>query len=181
MQRGNNGESHPAGPLAVGQASGGLNPAQMDQYGWRIAVLAGAVVLPFGFVMRRSLPETLPSTEEATARVAAPVACPPERTGQMRVILCSLAMLSGGTVATYIQNYLTTYTSVILHMQVNLAFGATALCGLIGIPANIMGAMMSERLSSWNMRVWYLRYLGSLRGSTPYLTRLSRQGPARKL
>src|SRR5579862_574823 len=35
-----------------------LSPAQMTQWGWRIALLAGCTLLPFLFFMRRSLEET---------------------------------------------------------------------------------------------------------------------------
>jgi MHS family citrate/tricarballylate:H+ symporter-like MFS transporter len=61
------------------------------------------------------------------------------------VILCSIAILCGGTVATYTQSYLTTYTSAILHMKSNVAFSATVTYGLAGIASNIAGALLSER------------------------------------
>src|SRR6266581_8582150 len=33
-------------------------PSQMDAWGWRVPLLAGCVIIPFLFMMRRSLPET---------------------------------------------------------------------------------------------------------------------------
>ena len=37
-----------------------LPPAALEAYGWRIAFLLGAAVVPFGFWLRSRLPETLP-------------------------------------------------------------------------------------------------------------------------
>ncbi len=45
-----------------------LRPEQMDAWGWRIPFLIGCTLIPFLFVMRRSLPET----EEFLARVHHP-------------------------------------------------------------------------------------------------------------
>ena len=119
-----------------------LTVTQMDAYGWRIALLLGAIVLPFGLIVRRTLPETLhvhdPIAHDAQAHTAL-------TGGQLRVILCSIAILCGGTVATYTQSYLTTYTSVILNMKVNIAFGATVTYGITGIISNVFGAQLSER------------------------------------
>lgn len=118
------------------------SPDQVQAFGWRIAMLVGVSVLPFGLLVRRSLPETLHApdpvhpTAEAHHRLTG---------GQLRVILCSIAILCGGTVATYTQSYLTTYTSAILHMKTSVAFSATVTYGLAGIASNIAGALLSER------------------------------------
>lgn len=119
-----------------------LNADQLQAYGWRVALLLGATVLPFGLLVRRTLPETLHAPD--------PVHVDPEvhhrlTGGQLRVILCSIAILCGGTVATYTQSYLTTYTSAILHMKTNVAFLATITYGLAGIASNVTGALLSER------------------------------------
>lgn len=119
-----------------------LDVAQMDAFGWRIALLLGTIVLPFGLAVRRTLPETL----HAHDPIAHDVQVHRHLTGgQLRVIVCSIAILCGGTVATYTQSYLTTYTSVILNMKVNIAFGATVTYGVTGIVSNIIGAQLSER------------------------------------
>ncbi len=119
-----------------------LSTAQLDAFGWRIAMLIGTIVLPFGLAVRRTLPETLHTPDPVNHHPAVHRAL---TGGQLRVVLCSIAILCGGTVATYIQSYLTTYTSVILHMKVNIAFGATVTYGLTGIASNIIGAQLSER------------------------------------
>jgi MHS family citrate/tricarballylate:H+ symporter-like MFS transporter len=119
-----------------------LTTPQIDSFGWRIAMLLGAVVLPFGLLIRRTLPETLHLPDAAPAHPQAAVI----PRGQMRVVLCSIAILAGGTVATYIQSYLTTYSGSILHMKVSVAFTATITYGLVGIAFNIIGALTSDRI-----------------------------------
>src|SRR5262249_9836248 len=43
---------------AIGVALGSsLNPAQMESFGWRIPLLVGCLVVPFLFLLRRSLEE----------------------------------------------------------------------------------------------------------------------------
>lgn len=119
-----------------------LTADQVQAFGWRVALSIGALVLPFGLIVRRTLPETLhaPDTVHADADTHRRLTG-----GQLRVILCSIAILCGGTVATYIQSYLTTYTSAILHMKSNVAFTATVTYGLAGIASNVTGALLSER------------------------------------
>jgi predicted MFS family arabinose efflux permease len=116
-----------------------LTTPQLDAFGWRIALVAGAVVLPFGLMIRRTLPETLHHDEAPSPAHQAAGAI------QWRVVLCSMAMLAGGTVATYIQSYLTTYSGEILHMATSVAFSAPIVYGAAGIVANIAGGMLSDR------------------------------------
>lgn len=120
-----------------------LTVEQVDSFGWRLAMLLGVSVLPFGLAMRRALPETLHLPEPVHSASHDPG---PAARGQTRVILCSVAILAGGTVATYIQSYLTTYSGSILHMKVNVAFTATITYGVVGILFNILGALASDRI-----------------------------------
>src|SRR6202047_593116 len=47
-----------AGLVGIGLASS-LDAAALDSWGWRVALLAGAVIISFGLVLRRTLGETL--------------------------------------------------------------------------------------------------------------------------
>ena len=44
-----------------------MAPEALDAYGWRIAFLIGAVCLPFGLWMRRTLPETIAHADAGVA------------------------------------------------------------------------------------------------------------------
>ena len=49
------------------------DPAALDAWGWRVAFLLGALIVPFGLALRRTLAETLPA--EAARAGAAAAAC----------------------------------------------------------------------------------------------------------
>ena len=115
--------------------SAALSPTTFDAWGWRIAFLLGAAIVPFGLWLRRSLPETVDLPEPATARAP----------GERRVIATGLVLLSAGALAAYVLNYLTTYASTTLAMPVGVALGATAVVGLAGAVVDPLAGWLSDR------------------------------------
>src|SRR5262249_26965248 len=45
-----------------------LSERQLQDFGWRIAFLIGVVIVPFGLIMRRNLPETFQAGERSGAK-----------------------------------------------------------------------------------------------------------------
>ena len=117
-----------------------LNPAALDQWGWRVALLLGGVIVPFGLVLRRSLGETL-QTGPATSNLAVPI----HRRSYRQIIALSLAMLAAATTTNYILDYMTTYASATLGMPASLALGATAVVGLCGVVCDPISGWLSDR------------------------------------
>jgi MHS family citrate/tricarballylate:H+ symporter-like MFS transporter len=116
-----------------------LNEQQLQDYGWRIAFLIGALIIPFGLAVRRSLPETFHLTGHGTAeRVPLRPYIP--------VAVIGLMLLGSGTIGTYIGNYLTTYAIASLHMPTNVAFGATVVFGFCGVAIDLVGGALSDRV-----------------------------------
>jgi MFS family permease len=113
-----------------------LTPAALTQWGWRVAFLVGALVVPFGLFVRRHLPETLPERDELQAVM-------PSR---WNVVVRGLFMLAAGTIATYTLNYLTTFATHTLGLLPRVAFGATAMCGLCGTIFTLLGGYLTDRL-----------------------------------
>jgi len=119
-----------------------LSATQLDDYGWRIAFLLGALTLPFGLMIRRSLPETL----------HVPDHLPDYETGgffailrdHLRAIVIGLLILMGGTVATYVLNYMTTFARTTLNMAASPSFAATLVNGLFGLIASLAGGWLSD-------------------------------------
>jgi len=101
-----------------------LSAPMLDAWGWRIAFLIGASIVPFGLALRRTLEETLPAEAKAPA--------PP---GSLRPLLmiagAGMLILGAGTISNYTLDYLTTYAQDSLHMAVRSAFGATLVLGLV--------------------------------------------------
>ena len=119
-----------------------LSPSGMQNWGWRIAFLIGALVLPFGLIIRRDLPETLHRPE---ARLEAHPDTP-GLLGHGRIILVGLALVSSLTIATSVFSYMTTYALATLHMKSTAAFGATVVGGVVGIVFTLLGGALSDRI-----------------------------------
>ena len=101
-----------------------LSPEALTQYGWRIAFLIGAAVVPFGLMIRRGLPETFAIRGKNNKRRLT--------AAQLQLGLLGVLMLASDTIATYVMNYMTTFGSHSLGLAPRLAFGATVATGLCG-------------------------------------------------
>ena len=116
-----------------------LNAQQLEEYGWRIAFLVGAAIVPFGIVMRRNLPETFHATgAEKRERVALRPFLP--------VAVIGLMLLASATINTYVRTYMTTWAITTLNMRANVAFGATVVVGLCGVALDLLGGALSDRI-----------------------------------
>ncbi|HEY0746134.1 MAG TPA: MFS transporter [Steroidobacteraceae bacterium] len=125
-----------AGLVGIGLASA-LDAAALERWGWRVALLAGAVIIPFGFSLRRKLGETLAPVHAAEEA--------PRLRNYGRVAAAGLALLAAATTTNYLLNYMTTYANSTLGMPARVAFGATALVGLCGVICDPLGGWLSDR------------------------------------
>jgi MHS family citrate/tricarballylate:H+ symporter-like MFS transporter len=128
-----------------------LPPDALDAYGWRIAFLLGAVTVPFGFWMRRNLPETMEKPPPA-AQAPAPSGLGLARS-HWRVIVLGFAVLASGTITIYIFNYTVTYAQATLHLSARVGFVAATLGYLLGIPLTLLGGALSDRHGRWPINV----------------------------
>ena len=116
-----------------------LSPEALTAWGWRIALLIGAAVVPFAFVIRKRLPETL---HEIRAR--------PDRRGRMRGLLwlamLGMCMLASGTISTYVLNYMTTYATHTLDIPPRQAFAATIVAGAFAMTGALLGGLLGDRV-----------------------------------
>jgi MHS family citrate/tricarballylate:H+ symporter-like MFS transporter len=126
--------------LCVGIVStlmGTLLPQEaFGQWGWRAAMLLGAAVIPFAYLMRRRLPETLHAT--AAEEVAAQ---PP-----LRLALLALLMIAATTISTYCMNYVATYVQHTLGVSAMLASVCTIICGLCAMSGALIGGRLSDHI-----------------------------------
>jgi MHS family citrate/tricarballylate:H+ symporter-like MFS transporter len=121
-----------------------MTPEGLESYGWRIAFLIGAIALPFGFWMRRTLPETVERTDSA-----APLG---EATGHFaiarrytRVIALALTILACGTIATYVTQYMATFAQTTLHVAPAVAFATLLVSNGIQIIGALLGGWLADR------------------------------------
>ena len=116
-----------------------LQPAQLDDWGWRIAFVIGAAVVPVGLYIRRSLPDTLHGSDEC-------VGPPARRRIPPRFIALSLMMVLAGTISNYVVDYMTTYAQDTLKLAASVAFGATIVTGVCFPIAATIGGAISDRV-----------------------------------
>jgi MHS family citrate/tricarballylate:H+ symporter-like MFS transporter len=134
-----------AGLVGTGLA-GLLGTAALADWGWRLAMLIGAAVVPFGLLIRRDLPETLHAGVErelpaATSQTSGAV----RGTSYSGLIALGLMMLSSATVGTYVSAYMTTYALTTLHMAATVAFGIVIAKALIAMPVTAASGWLSDR------------------------------------
>jgi MFS family permease len=124
-----------AGLVGFGLSSA-LSGPQLESWGWRVAFLLGATIVPFGLRLRRTLVETLPQEQVGDDSSLRPV-----------VLLASagLLIIAGATISNYTLDYLTTYAQSTLHMAVPTAFAATVILGFIGVVGDLTGGLLSDR------------------------------------
>src|SRR3981081_633799 len=122
-----------------------LPPPQMSAWGWRIPLLLGCAIIPFLFILRRSLAETA----EFPARQPKPGVSKIFRslTTSWRIVLTGMMLVTMTTVSFYmITAYTPTFANSVLHLAsmdglvITLCIGAS---NLFWLP--VMGAL-SDRI-----------------------------------
>jgi MFS family permease len=118
--------------------SSALSPVPLDAWGWRLAFLIGASIVPFGLALRRTLEETLP--------VEAREPAPPGSLGPLLMTAgAGMLILGAGTISNYTLDYLTTYAQDTLHMAARSAFGATVVLGLVSALSDLGTGWLVDR------------------------------------
>jgi MFS family permease len=140
-----------AGLIGLGLSSA-LTTAQLDAWGWRVAFLIGASIVPFGLALRRGLSETL---DHAARDDAASV---PGRRAFALIAAAGLMIIGAATISNYTLDYLGTYAQDTLHMATTSAFGAVIMLGLCGVIGDLASGWLADRFG--RKRVLILPWLG---------------------
>jgi len=114
-----------------------LSPQQLIDWGWRIAFLLGAAVVPVGLLIRKNLPETLAAQTQRPARLSP---------AQLWLWLLGLLMLASNTISTYTMNYLSTFGMHTLGIPAAKAFAATVMVGVSGTLGALLSGVLSDRI-----------------------------------
>ena len=116
-----------------------LSPDALTQWGWRIALLIGAAVVPFALIIRRRLPETLHETHARPGKRKGPMG------GLMWLAILGLCMLASATIGTYTMNYMTTFANRTLGFPPAWAFTATIASGSCAMMGALAGGFLGDR------------------------------------
>lgn len=117
--------------------SSSLSAAALSQWGWRVALILGALIVPFTIAIRRTLGETLVHADQA------PEAAP--RKAIAVLAIAGILLLAGSTIGTYTTNYMTTFAQRALHLDPRTAFGATVVVGVTMTSFNLISGMLADR------------------------------------
>jgi len=131
-----------AGLVAMGLASI-FDQQGLTDYGWRLAILLGASIIPIGLFLRRNLQETLgEEVPEELDRL-------PDGSAQRRYFrpaIIGVLMLAAGSTLYYVSSYMATYAIVVLQLPATIAFTGTAIGGLVGLVLNPVGGWLSDHV-----------------------------------
>jgi len=125
-----------------------LTAQQLQDWGWRVALLLGASIVPFGILLRRTLPETLGRRHPGEpAPEIAPV--PARRMDRVRpylpIIVLGLMMLTAGTIGSYTLNYMTTYALDTLRLPATISFSLLILNGGVSMGFEVLSGWLSDK------------------------------------
>jgi MFS family permease len=116
-----------------------LTPMQLQDWGWRVALLIGASIIPFVLVTRRNLEETY-----AIATDSAPdaIAFLPH----LRLAILGLMIIGSGTILSYVLGYMTTFAQNTLNMTASVAFAATLVNGGVSFAFDSVSGWLSDKM-----------------------------------
>jgi MFS family permease len=125
---------------AIGMAiTLGLGPEALAAWGWRVPFLLCLVLIPLAFYLRRSMPETI-TRDHSETRAAR------DRIGaHKKVLALAVLLVLGGTVSTYVGQYMTTYAIATLNLPASIALFATVVGGLTTAIFALSGGWLSDR------------------------------------
>ena len=130
--------------------TGLLGTAALDAWGWRIAFILGALVLPAGLWLRRDLAETLHHEEQVTIHQPAVAGLWAHR----RIIFLGLALIAASTVSNYVLTYMTTYARETLHMGASISLAAPIANGAAGAVFGLLGGWLADRYGRKHLLFW---------------------------
>lgn len=144
--------SQGAGILAAGLLglafSHALSHEDMLAWGWRVPFLLGLLIVPLALYLRRAMPETL------HAQAAAPQRGQAGARPSAGLVLVAIGVILGGTVSTYLGNYMTTYAITTLKMPPAVAMGATVAVGLATLVFSLAGGWLCDRYGRKPVMLW---------------------------
>jgi MFS family permease len=120
-----------------------LDKAQMAAWGWRVPFVLGLALIPVALYLRRSMPETMKETPDQPAQTSTTMAA--QLAGHARLLVLAVLLIVGGTVATYVANYLTTYAITELHFSASISLSATLVAGCSTFVFSLLGGWLADR------------------------------------
>src|SRR5471030_3490307 len=133
-----------AGLLGLGLALV-LDKEALKLWGWRVPFVLCLLLVPVAFYLRRAMPETYEQGPRA----------PRARLGEhASFIVLAVLIILGGTVSTYVSNYMTTYAIATLHLPPATALTATVVGGVALFAGALAGGWLADRYGRRGTMLW---------------------------
>jgi MFS family permease len=133
-----------------------LSKEQLYAWGWRVPFLLGVLIAPVALYIRRQLPETI--AESQTHRTTSDVLGELVR-HHARPVVLGIFIICGGTISTYVFNYMTTYAITTLHLPATLAT-TLSLSGAVAQMGGVAMGVWADRFGRKRMLIaWRVLFL----------------------
>jgi MFS family permease len=118
-----------------------LSTADLYAWGWRVPFLLGVAVAPVALYIRRQLPETIDTraSERSTADVLGELV-----RDHVPAVVFGVLIICGGTISTYVTNYMTTFALTTLRLPATIATTLTMTGSVMQI-AGCLAGVWSDR------------------------------------
>ena len=118
-----------------------LSKEQLYAWGWRVPFIIGVCIAPVGMYIRRQLPETIVpgTTHQSGFAVLTDLV-----RHHSRSLVLGILIICGGTVSTYVFNYMTTYAITTLHLSPTVGTTLTMTGSLAAIAGLALGAWIDR-------------------------------------
>ncbi len=116
-----------------------LTKQQLAEWGWRIPFLVCLALIPVAFFLRGEMPETLDVRRQPAPASQLTLAL------QARYIALGVLIIVGGTVSTYVGNYMSTYAITTLKLPATLSLSATLIGGFSTFAFALIGGWLGDR------------------------------------
>ena len=128
--------------------SASLSQEELMAWGWRLPFALGLLLIPLAVYLRRAMPETQQQHAEVSNASLS------DLLQHGRLILLAMLVVLGGTVATYVSNYMTTYAITTLHLPATTAMAATVMVGLMTFVFALLGGWLCDRWGRRALMIW---------------------------
>jgi MFS family permease len=118
-----------------------LSMEQLYAWGWRVPFILGMFIAPVGLYIRRQLPETIAihETHQSGGAVLVDLA-----RHHSRAVILGILVICGGTISTYVFNYMTTYAITTLRLSATIGTVLTLTGSVTQIAGFALGAWMDR-------------------------------------
>lgn len=126
-----------------------LSGQQLTDWGWRLALAIGTLIVPFALIIRKSLPETLSHHRDRESHE--PI--PPVRS-YIRVVILGALAIGSGTIVNYVFQYMATYGQNTLKLSATVSLAGEFVNNGVAIVGIIIGGWLSDRIGRRPVMIW---------------------------